>query len=161
MSTKTKILLGAALFTVALIGVWYLLNQQDGQEVAQVSVSTDKQEYIVGNIIHIRIQNLGDRPIYIYCLEQPCALSNFPAIVEKFVNGRWEYSGGLCVMSEPLAEQGMIRDGDYIRHTLPARSSFGLEVSTSLLTQDERLRVVYYLGPGKKPIYSNEFVVKP
>ncbi len=63
-------------------------------------------------------------------------------------------------MSGPLFEQGMIRDDNYIRHTLPAGSSFELEVSAMLLEQDERLRVVYYLGPSKKPIHSNEFIVK-
>ncbi len=65
MGTKTRILLGAALFAVVLIGVWYSLNQRNSQDVVQVSVSTDKQEYSAGNIIRIRIQNLVDRPTYI------------------------------------------------------------------------------------------------
>ncbi len=161
MSTKTRILLSAALFTIVLIGGWYFLNQWRGQDVTQVSVSTDKREYFTGNTIHIRIQNLGDRSVYIYCLEQPCALSVFPAKVETFVNGQWKYSDGLCVMSGQLFEQDLISDGRYIRHTLSARSSFELEVSALLLKEDERVRLVYYLGPGKKPIYSNEFIVKP
>ncbi len=160
MSTKTRILLGAIFFTVILIGVRYFLDQQNNQYVSQVSISTDKQEYSVGNTIHIRIQNMGDRPIYIYCLEQPCALSNFPTTVERFANGQWEDFGGLCVRSEQLFEQDMVSDGNYIRHTLSARNSFELVVSALFLEQDERVRVIYYVGPGRKSIYSNEFIVK-
>ncbi len=161
MNTKAQILLGAVFFTVILMGVWYFLNQRNSQDVTQVSVSTDKQEYFVGDTIHIRIQNLGNHPVHIYCLEQPCALSNFPATVERFVNGQWEHFGGLCVRSEGLFEPDVISDGDYIRHTLAIKSSFELAVFTLLLEQDERLRVVYYLGPGKRPIHSNEFIIKP
>ncbi len=161
MNTKAGILLGAALVTLILIAGWYFLNQRNSQAVTQVSISTDKQEYSIGNTIYIRIQNLGNHPIHIYCLERPCALSNFPATVERFVDGQWQDFGGLCVRSGLSLEQAMSIEGDYIRHTLSAKSSFELAVSTLLLEPEERLRVVYYLGSWKKPIHSNEFIVKP
>jgi siroheme synthase (precorrin-2 oxidase/ferrochelatase) len=162
MSMKTRILLSIALLvTLLLIGTWYFLTQRISNDGIQVSVSTDEQEYHVGDTVRIHIQNLGDHSVDIYCPGW-CALGNFPTTVERSENGQWLYFAGFCPSIEPLFERG-INEGNYIRHILSARSSFEVEISNleSLhLEQDERLRIVYYLGAGKKPIYSNEFVVK-
>jgi hypothetical protein len=126
-----------------------------------VSVSTDKQEYCKGDIIHISIDNLGDHSIDIYC-PSSCALGNFPTTVERCFDGQWQYFAGFCPSIEPLFGSGVL-EGDYIRHTFSTINSFDLAISNFEALhpeQDERLRIVYYLGAGKILIYSNEFNVK-
>jgi hypothetical protein len=125
-----------------------------------VSVSTDKQEYYKGDTVHIIIDNQGDHSIDIYCPSW-CALGNFPTTVERFSDGQWQYFAGFCPSIEPLFGSGVQEDG-FIRHSLAARSSFDLAISNFEALhseQDEKLRIVYYLGTGKIPIYSNEFNV--
>jgi len=165
-AAKTRILFrglfAAAILIVIVILAACFLTWRVNQDVNSISVSTDKQEYQVGDIVRISIQNSGDGSVDIYCLES-CALGNFPTTVEKSVDGAWQYFAGFCPSIEPLFGNRVYK-GDYIRHTLPAKSSFELEISNfeSLrLTQGERLRVVYYAGFSKRPIYSNEFSVGP
>jgi len=116
----------------------------------------------MGDTLHIRIQNLGDHAIDIFCPAW-CVLGNFPSSVEKYSNGQWEYFAGFCPSIEPLFGDYIIKD-DYIRHSLSAKSSFELELSNleSLrLQKDEQLRIVYYLDEGRLPLYSNVFFVNP
>ncbi len=161
MITKPRILLSISFVAIILIGALYYRNWRINQVATMVSVSTDKQEYDIGDSVHISIQNLGDRSIDIYCPEF-CALGNFPTTVERFSNGQWQHFGGFCPSIKPIFESG-IHEGDYIRHTLSAKSSIELEISnleSLYLEQDERLRIVFYLGAEKIPIYSNEFIVE-
>jgi hypothetical protein len=160
MNKKTIILLSISIATIVLAGVLYfvLLNQ----DPTQVSVSTDKQVYRAGDIVHVTIQNLGDRSVDIYCPEF-CALGNFPTRVERLSDGQWQYLVGFCPSIEPLF-MNRTYDRGYIRHSLSAKKTFELEISNFEdihLEQDQRLRIVYYLGIIKKPIYSNEFTFKP
>ena len=55
----------------------------------------------MGDTLHIRIQNLGDHAIDIFCPAW-CVLGNFPSSVEKYSNGQWEYFAGFCPSIEPL-----------------------------------------------------------
>lgn len=162
MNTRIRILWISTSIIIVLLVAWYLLSQQINQNIPLVSVSTDRQEYHVGDTVHINIQNLGERSMDIYCPEW-CALGNFPTTVERFTNGQWEYFAGFCPSIEPLFGSGLHK-GDYIRHTLSGNSAFNLELSNFKalqLQQDEKLRIVYYLDAGKTPIYSNEFIIKP
>jgi len=161
MNNKVKISLISTFAIITLVVVWYVSSRQINQDISLVSISTDRQEYHTGDTVHISIQNLGNHSIDIYCPEW-CALGNFPTAVERFSNGQWEYYAGFCPSIEPLFGSGLHK-GDYIRHTLSAKSAFELEVSNFdalHLQQDEKLRIVYYLEAGKVPIYSNEFIVK-
>jgi len=160
MNTRVKILLIITLVIIILAVALHFTSRLINQDLSLVSVSTDRQEYHVGDTVHISIQNLGDRSIDIYCPEW-CALGNFPTTVEKYSNEQWEYFAGFCPSIEPLFPR--LYEGDYIRHTLSARSAFELEISNFEalhLRQDEKLRIVYYLDAGKVPIYSNEFTIK-
>jgi len=161
MNTKFKIPLICTFIIIILVVAWCFSSRQINQDISLVSVSTDSQEYHAGDTVHISIQNLGNHSIDIFCPEW-CALGNFPTAVERFSNGQWEYYAGFCPSIEPLFGSGLHK-GDYIRHTLSAKSAFELEVSNFEalhLQQDEKLRIVYYLEAGKVPIYSNEFIVK-
>jgi len=86
---KVRILLGillvATILIVTVIMAACFLTRRINQDVNSVSVSTDKQEYQVGDIVRISIQNSGERSVDIYCLES-CALGNFPTMVESSVN---------------------------------------------------------------------------
>ena len=147
--------------TIFLVVVWLFLSWQTSRDITTVSVSTDKQEYHSGDTVHIKIQNLGDQSIYIYCPAW-CALGNFPTAVENYSDGQWEYYVGFCPSIEPLFGSGQLK-GEYIRHTLSAGGTFELvldNLSALKLQQDEILRIVYYLNAGNVPIYSNEFTVK-
>jgi len=159
MNTKVRILLGFVSIAVIIIIASYLFTHRVNQDTL-VSVSTDKQEYYKGDTIHISIDNLGDHSIDIYCPSW-CALGNFPTTVERYFDGQWQYFAGFCPSIEPLFRSGVL-EGDYIRHTLAARSSFDLAISNFEalhLEQDAWLRIVYYIGIGNIPIYSNEFNV--
>jgi len=161
MNTKFKIPLICTFIIIILVVAWCFSSRQINQDISLVSVSTDSQEYHAGDTVHISIQNLGNHSIDIFCPEW-CALGNFPTAVERFSNGQWEYYAGFCPSIEPLFGSGLHK-GDYIRHTLTAKSAFELELSNFEalhLQQDEKLRIVYYLEVGKVPIYSNEFIVK-
>ena len=161
-NTEIRILLIGILTIIILIVVWGFSRWQTRSNVSQVSVSTDKTEYQVGDAVHVRIQNLGDHAIDIYCPAW-CALGNFPTSVEKLTNGQWQYFAGFCPSIEPLFGSGSMKN-DYIRHSLSAQGSFELELSNfaSLhLQKGERLRIVYYLDAGRVPIYSNVFLVNP
>ena len=161
-NSKIKFLLGSILAMIILVVVWCFSLWQTRNDLSLMSVSTDRQEYRVGDTVHISIQNLGDHAIDIFCPAW-CALGNFPSSVEKFSNGQWQYFAGFCPSIEPLFGSGVVK-GDYIRHSLSAKSSFELELSNleSLrLQKDEQLRIVYYLDEGRVPLYSNVFFVIP
>jgi hypothetical protein len=161
-NARIKFLLISTLSMIILIVIWRISPWQTHQAVSLISVSTDRQEYRVDDTLHISIQNLGDHAIDIFCPAW-CALGNFPSSVEKFSNGQWQYFAGFCPSIEPLFGSGVVK-GDYIRHSLSAKSSFELELSNleSLrLQKDEQLRIVYYLDEGRVPLYSNVFFVIP
>ncbi len=162
MNQKTIILLGISFVAIALAGVLYSSWSHVNQDASQVSVSTDKQVYYAGDSVHITIQNLGERSVDIYCPEF-CALGNFPTRVERLSEGQWQYLVGFCPSIEPSFME-RFHDRGYIRHSLLPRNSFELQISSSEtkhLGQDQSLRIVYYLGISKKPIYSNEFTFRP
>lgn len=162
MSIKIRILLGILVSIIFLgVGVYFLIWHMN-RDASLVTISTDRREYQVGDIVQISIRNQGDHSIDIYCPEF-CALGNFPTRVERFMDGGWQYFAGFCPSIEPLFGSGVFK-GDYVRHRLSARGSFELEISNfeSLhLAQAEKLRIVYLVGLGKKPVYSNEFTVRP
>jgi hypothetical protein len=162
MSSRFKIPLIIILaITIFLVVAWFFLSWQTSQDISKVSVTTDKQEYHASDTVHIKIQNLGDHSINIYCPAW-CALGNFPTSVEQLSNGQWEYYAGFCPSIEPLFGSGQIK-GEYICHTLPAKDTFELDLvnlNALQLKQDRVLRIVYYLNAGKVAIYSNEFTVK-
>ena len=155
-----KILVSISFVVIVLAGVLYFLLLY--QDPTQVSVSTDKQVYHTGNIVHITIENLGEQSVDIYCPEF-CALGNFPTRVEHLYDGEWQYLAGFCPSIEPVLMSGIYERG-YIRHSLAARKTFELEISnfeTLRLEPGQRLRIAYYLGLFKLPIYSNEFTFMP
>jgi hypothetical protein len=156
------ILLGI-LITIVFLGIGMVfLAWRFNRDAALTSISTDRQAYSLNDIILVRIQNQGDHAIDIYC-QQFCALGNFPTAVEKYVNGQWQYALGFCPSIEPLFGSRVTKGG-YIIHTLPTEGSFELELSnlSSLrLEGAERFRILYYVGFTKKPVYSNEFTIRP
>jgi len=161
MRIGVGLLLGVIL--VILIGLTglYLYSRHDSLAASQVYITTDKQQYRAEETAHISIRNIGDHSIDIFCPAW-CALGNFPTTVEKFAYGQWQYFAGFCPSIEPLFGNYVYKD-DYVRHELSAGSSFELEISNFdvlHLEPNERLRIVYYLGAQKKPIYSNEFTVQ-
>lgn len=161
MNKNTVSLLIISLVTIFFVVALIFLLPQLNQNTTRVSVSTDRQVYYAGDIVHIAIQNLGDRSVDIFCPEF-CALGNFPTRVEHLSNGEWQYLVGFCPSIEPL--MNYIYDRGYVRHSLSAKTSIDLEISNFEnihLEQDQRLRIVYYLGLFKKPIYSNEFTFNP
>jgi hypothetical protein len=70
-AAKTRILFrglfAAAILIVIVILAACFLTWRVNQDVNSISVSTDKQEYQVGDIVRISIQNSGDRSMDIYC----------------------------------------------------------------------------------------------
>jgi hypothetical protein len=161
MRRKIEILPSLA-FLAAVITACYFPNRQVEEDLQWVSISTDKPEYRVGEAVQVNLRNLGDHPIDIFCPEF-CATGNFPTRVENFSAGEWQYLIGFCPNLEPAFERGTRKDG-YIRHRLPLRGFFELKISNfeaPHLKPGERLRIVYYLGAEKVPIYSNEFMFKP
>ena len=161
MNNKVKNLLIISLITVVIVTVWNYSYHQIKQDISLVSISTDKKIYQARDKVHISIRNQGNHTIDIYC-PVFCALGNFPTRVERLSNAGWDYFAGFCPSIEPLFGSG-VYEGDYIRHSLSARSSFELEISNIEalgLQQDEKLRIVYYIRSAKVPIYSNEFTIK-
>ena len=155
-----KILVSISFVATVLAGVLYFLLLY--QDPTQVSVSTDKQVYHTGNIVHITIENPGERSVDIYC-PAFCSLGNFPTRVEHLTNGEWQYLAGFCPSIEPVFMNSIYKRG-YIRHSLAARNTFELEISNFerlRLEPGQRLRIVYYLGLFKQPIDSNEFTFEP
>ena len=162
MNTKTWILVALALAVLAPAGAWYLLTGQSSRDAPSVSISTDKEIYSVGEPVRITIRNHGHRTVDIYCPSW-CALGNFPTTVERWVGGKWEYYAGFCPSIEPLFGAGD-PVGDYIRHALDPGETFHLEISNFEalhLEKEEKLRIVYYLGGSKQPVYSEVFTVNP
>jgi hypothetical protein len=157
-----RILLGI-LITIFFIGVGlFFFTWRFNQDATLISISTDRQAYSLDDTIQFSILNQGDHAIDIYC-QQFCALGNFPTAVEKYVNGQWQYALGFCPSIEPLFGSGVPK-GEYIMHALPAEGSFELELwnlASLRLGQAERFRILYYVGIAKKPVYSNEFTVRP
>ena len=162
--TKTgKIILALVLLgvTILVVGGWFIY-QFFNEDFTMLEISTNKQEYQVGEIIHIHIQNWDDHTIDIYC-PMNCALGNFPTTVEKFQDGEWEYLAGFCPSIEPLFGDYKY-EGDYIIHSLEPGSSYDLEISNLEalhLQGEEKLRIMYYLNSGRSTIYSGDFTVKP
>jgi hypothetical protein len=162
--TKTSkiMLLIVSSGVIILVGGWYIISLFFNEDFIKVLISTDKEQYQVGEIIHIHIQNWDDRTIDIYC-PMNCALGNFPTTVEKYQNGEWEYLAGFCPSIEPLFGNYKYV-GDYIIHSLAPGSSYDLEISNleaMHLQGDVRLRIMYYLNSGRSTIYSHDFTVKP
>jgi hypothetical protein len=161
MRSIRGILLLVASAAIVLIAGWLLLARRPPTDLSGVSVSTDKVEYRVEETIWITIQNQGDHLVDIYC-PVFCELGNFPTTVEGLVEGRWEYATGFCPSIEPLFGNGDYEDG-YYRHPLAAGGSFELEISDFAamgLQPDNPLRIVYYIGAERTPVYSNEFTVR-
>ena len=160
---RIKPILLGILITIFFLGVGLVfLAWRFNQDAALISISTDRQAYSLDDNIQVSIQNQGDHTIDIYC-QQFCALGNFPTAVEMYVNGQWQYALGFCPSIEPLFGS-RVYQGDYIIHTLPAKGSFTLELlnlPSLRLEGAERFRILYYLGFTKKPVYSNEFTVRP
>ena len=148
------------LFVIILAGVlFYLLAYQDP---AHISISTDQQVYHHGDLVRVTIRNLGERAVDIYC-PGFCALGNFPTRVEQLSGGEWETLAGFCPSIEPVLGNYSSRRG-YILHPLAGGKTFELELTNfeSLqLEPGQRLRIVYYLGPIKLPVNSNEFTFQP
>jgi hypothetical protein len=142
-----------------LVAGWYFLagpSAHDAREAQTVTVFTDKTEYWAEETVRIIIRNASNQPVDIYC-PVFCALGNSPTKVERSVDGGWEYFAGFCPSIEPLFGSGEYED-DFIRHSLAAGDSFELEISgfrAMGLHQDEMLRIVYYLGVEKTPVFKN------
>lgn len=154
-------LLVLAVAATGLIAGWYILAGRAAHDEKGVTVFTDKTEYGAEETVRITIRNAGDQPVDIYC-PVFCALGNFPTTVERSVDGGWEYFAGFCPSIEPLFGSGEYED-DFIRHSLAAGDSFELEISgfrAMGLHRDETLRIVYYLGLEKTPIFSKPFIVR-
>ena len=161
MTSRVGLLLGITFVILISLTGWFLIGRQKDLDGSLVSVTTDKRQYSAGETALISIRNLGDQAIDIYCPAW-CALGNFPTTVEKFTGGQWQYYAGFCPSIEPLFGNNDYKN-DYIRHELSAGSSFELEISNFDVLHpepNERLRIVYYLGAQKKPIYSNEFTIQ-
>jgi hypothetical protein len=163
MSGKARGLLGAAIFILLVAAIsWFWLARQADEDYASIAVTTDKRAYVARETVRVSIRNAGERSVDVYC-RATCALGNFPTEVERSTDGQWRYFAGFCPSVEPLFGSGIV-DGDYIRHRLSAHDSFELELSNSdrlRLDQVATLRVLYYLGGEKRPVYSNEFSVSP
>jgi len=161
MTLRVGLLLGITFVILISLAGWYLQSRQNGLITSQVSVTTDKQQYSKGESAHISIRNLGEHSIDIFCPAW-CSLGNFPTTVEKSTDGQWKYYAGFCPSIEPLFDKYVYED-DFIRHSLSAGGSFELEISNFEVLNpepNERLRIVYYIGAQKTPIYSNEFTVQ-
>jgi hypothetical protein len=162
MKNRAKYFLIITITIVTFATAWLILSRLVNQDTQGLSIFTDRLDYKSGDIVHITIQNLGGHSIDIYCPAW-CALGNFPTTVEIFSNGQWGYFSGFCPSIKPLFVSGDLK-GDYIRHTLSAGNFYKLEIDnfkTLQLEKESQLRIVYYLGIFKVPVYSNEFIVKP
>jgi hypothetical protein len=162
--TKTgKVILAVALLAVTILAVgWWLVSQFFQEHFVKLEISTNQQEYQVGEIIQVHIQNWDDHAIDIYC-PMNCALGNFPTTVEKYQDGEWEYLAGFCPSIEPLFGNYPAK-GDYIIHSLAPGSSYDLQLSNleALHPQkDVQMRIMYYLDGGRSTVYSNSFTLTP
>jgi hypothetical protein len=154
-------LLIPAVAAAGLLAGWYILAGQTARDEKGVTVLTDKTEYSAEETVRITIRNASNQPVDIYC-PVFCALGNFPTTVERSVDGGREYFAGFCPSIEPLFGSGEYED-DFIRHSLAAGDSFELEISgfrAMSMHQDEMLRIVYYLGVEKTPVFSKTFIVR-
>jgi hypothetical protein len=163
MTRTGKIILSIVVLAVTILVVgWGLLSLFFHEDFTKLEISTDQQEYQVGEIIQVHIQNWDDHTIDIYC-PMNCDLGNFPTTVEKYQDGEWEYLAGFCPSIEPLFGNYQY-EGDFIIHSLAPGSSYDLEL-TNLealhLKEDVKLRIMYYLNSGRSTIYSSDFTVKP
>jgi hypothetical protein len=163
MTTGTGLFLFLLLALLLLAGGWFLSGGMACRDPEAITVSTDRGDYSPGEMVHVSIVNTGDRPVDIYC-PSLCALGNFPTMVERLVDGRWEYAAGFCPsIGSPLENRGTV-DGDFIRHSLPPGGSFQLELSNFealRLTKEEKFRIVYSLCGGREPVYSSVFTLRP
>jgi hypothetical protein len=162
MKTRTiiLILIPAGLLVAAGLFIGVSLFKEDSQKIL---ISTDRDEYKVGETVRIQITNYEDHPVQIYC-PMTCALGNFPTTVEKAVdNGEWEYLAGFCPSITPLFGDYQT-DGDFIVHPLAAGESYHLEISNFAalgLQQAEQLRIMYYLDSPHTTILSAPFTMNP
>jgi hypothetical protein len=163
MTKAGKVILAVVLLGVTILVVgWGLLSLLSNEEFIKLEISTNKQEYQVGEIIQVHIQNWDDHTIDIYC-PMNCALGNFPTTVEKYQDGEWEYLAGFCPSIEPLFGNYQY-EADYIIHSLAPGSSYDLQLSNleAMHLQDAvKLRIMYYLYSGRSTVYSADFTVKP
>lgn len=163
MRKRNLILVSIGLAIILLAAVcytgWSWFNEDDG---IKILIETDKNEYRVGDTVHIRITNFEDHTIEIYC-PMNCALGNFPTTVERYNNDDWEYFAGFCPSIEPLLGNYPTKKG-YIIHPLEPGMSYDLEISNfeDLGIQNaEQLRIMYYLNAGRTTILSAPFTMLP
>lgn len=158
-----RVLIGGILGAVfGLAAAFFIMLAMNNREAELLSVSTDKSAYEADEPVHIFIENFTRHAVNIYCPAW-CALGNFPTQVERYREGGWEYFLGFCPSIEPLFGSGTYT-GKYIRHQLGAGEVFELAISgfeSAELTENDRLRIVYYVGFARRPVYSNEFTVGP
>jgi hypothetical protein len=163
MTRTGKIILSIVVLAVTILVVgWGLLSLFSHEDFTMLEISTNQQEYEVGEIIQVHIQNWDDHTIDIYC-PMNCALGNFPTTVEKYQDGEWEYLAGFCPSVEPLFGNYKV-EGDYIIHSLEPGSSYNLQLSNleALHPQkSEQMRIMYYLNGGRSTVYSSPFTVTP
>jgi hypothetical protein len=70
MTKAGKVILAVVLLGVTILVVgWGLLSLLSNEEFIKLEISTNKQEYQVGEIIQVHIQNWDDHTIDIYCYE--------------------------------------------------------------------------------------------
>lgn len=167
MKIKNKLYV-SLIFTFFLIFINLVWSQDPSDTGAKgVVISTDKQEYNIGETVRVIIQNNKEKEVDICCLSF-CTMGNFPTVVEAYRNEEWKFLCGHCLLLERFfQEEGVIdqqKDKYFICYKLTVKESLEFEINefcnNQHLNKDDRVRITYYMGRRKTPIHSNEFTIK-
>ena len=155
------IAVGSLIGLLILIVAYFLIISITWKEdFIQLSITTDKGTYRVGETIHVYIDNQDDRSFDILCPAN-CALGNFPTTVGRFEESDWVTLAEFCPSIEPIFGDYPVRGG-YIVHPLEPGSSFDLELTNlDTLKGQENLQIKYYLDNGRSGVFSSPFSVQP
>ena len=157
-----RLLAAFALAAAVTLTVWLLVRWRTAQDLARITISTDRASYAAGDTVEVLILNSNRHAVDIYCPAW-CALGNFPTQVERFEDGEWVPFLGFCPSIEPLFGSGELA-GEHIRHRLSAGASFNLTLTgfeTAAQIGGQRLRLAYRAGLFRLPVHSNEFSFQP
>lgn len=157
-----RLLAAFALAAAVTLTVWLLVRWRTAQDLARITISTDRASYAAGDTVEVLILNSNRHAVDIYCPAW-CALGNFPTQVERFEDGDWVPYLGFCPSIEPVFGSGEL-SGGMIRHRLSAGAAFELRLSafeSAAPPGGQRMRIVYQAGPFRLPVYSNEFSLQP
>ena len=163
MTTKRKILIGILVIGIVLIGGWGIWSNQIYSETREVTITTNKTEYELGETITITVRNGSDKPIWYIKYACPPSCCN----LFRWETNEWKNLGDpmpcIQVIPPPTGGPYFIKP-----HELKLGESIKKQWDMTIgrkSAEGGRYRFSFYYGLSKdsyteKTIYSNEFTIK-